>query len=98
MSEYPDNWKELTYQLKEKTNWKCSKCGIQCLKPETKINRKLTKSERAKLTLQVHHSDYDVLNNRLDNLVCLCTACHLSFHNRRRANINSNQLRLDLML
>ncbi len=96
MSEYPDNWKELTYQLKEKTNWKCSKCGIQCLKPGEKIKKELTKSEKAKLTLQVHHSDYDVSNNHHENLICLCTACHLSYHCRRRANINPDQLSLNL--
>lgn len=97
MSKYPDNWKELTYQLKEKTEWKCSKCGLQCIKPGIEIKQKLTKSERAKLTLQVHHSDYNVSNNQSNNLICLCTACHLSYHSRRRGNINSNQLSLNLI-
>ncbi len=98
MSEYPDNWKELTYQLKEKNNWKCSKCGIQCIKPGAQGNKQLTKSERSKLTLQAHHSDYNVSNNRPENLRILCSACHLGYHCGRRTNIHPNQLCLDLKL
>jgi 5-methylcytosine-specific restriction endonuclease McrA len=98
MSEYPNNWKELTYQLKEKNNWKCSKCGRQCIKPGEKVNEQLTRSERAKLTLQAHHSDYDVSNNCPENLRILCSACHLSYHCQRRSNLHPNQLRLNLNL
>jgi hypothetical protein len=95
---YPENWKELTAQLKEQNNWKCSKCGLQCIKPGENLDQKLTRSERAKLTLQAHHSDYNVYNNRPENLRILCSACHLSYHCRRRSNHNPNQLSLNLKL
>jgi hypothetical protein len=49
---------------------------------------------RLALTLTVHHSNFVPEDNRLSNLCALCTACHLSFHNRRRGNVSPGQLSL----
>ena len=96
-SRYPDNWKAIALKIKEKADWKCQKCGIQCLKPSE--NRKgLTKSEKAKLTLTVHHKNYQPECNHEDNLIALCSPCHLSYHAGKKGNVTIGQLSLNLDL
>ena len=57
MSRYPENWNEIAFKVKETAQWKCSKCGLQCLKPSDDVS-KLSKSQRMRKTLTVHHSNY----------------------------------------
>ncbi|MEA5537012.1 HNH endonuclease [Crocosphaera sp. XPORK-15E] len=90
---YPDNWDEIALRVKIKANWTCSKCGLKCLSTDDK---RTDKSQRTKLTLTVHHSDYDPSNNHQSNLIPLCSACHLYMHRGRRQNISPGQLKLDL--
>jgi hypothetical protein len=54
----------------------------------------LTKSERCSLTLTVHHRNRIPEDNRPENLIALCTACHLSYHNRGQSNVSPGQLSL----
>jgi len=89
---YPDNWREIALSVKENAGWRCTKCRQQCLRPGKQSG--LTKSERCALTLTVHHRNRIPEDNRLENLVALCTACHLSYHNRRESNISPGQLSL----
>jgi 5-methylcytosine-specific restriction endonuclease McrA len=89
---YPDNWQSIALLVKESALWCCTKCNQQCLQPGTKSG--LTKSERLKVTLTVHHRNRIPEDNRLENLVALCTACHLSYHNRRQSNVSPGQLSL----
>jgi predicted HNH restriction endonuclease len=96
-SRYPDNWNDIVFKLKEKHQWRCQKCGIQCIKP-TVDTKNLTCSDRAKVTLVVHHRNYQPEDNTEENLVCLCKPCHLSYHTRRRGNISIGQLSLSLIV
>lgn len=89
---YPDNWQEIAFFVKESAGWRCAKCNLQCLQSGNKSG--LTKSERLKLTLTVHHRNRIPEDNRLENLVALCTACHLSYHNRGQSNVSPGQLSL----
>lgn len=89
---YPDNWQEIALSVKENAGWRCAKCHQQCLPSGTKSG--LTKSERFKVTLTVHHRNRIPEDNRLENLVALCTACHLSYHNRGQSNVSPGQLSL----
>jgi hypothetical protein len=89
---YPDNWSEIALSVKENAGWRCAKCHQQCLRPGKQSG--LTKSQRCALTLAVHHRNRIPEDNRLENLVALCTACHLSYHNRRESNISPGQLSL----
>ncbi|MEG4115721.1 MULTISPECIES: HNH endonuclease [unclassified Microcoleus] len=89
---YPNNWREIALSVKENAGWRCAKCHQQCLRPGKQSN--LTKSERLKVTLTVHHRNRIPEDNRLENLVALCTACHLSYHNRGQSNVSPGQLSL----
>lgn len=90
MGNYPKYWKELAKIIKEKANWCCYKCGRTCLRPGEKSN---SLKPRA-YNLQIHHWNRDPSDNRLENLVCLCAGCHLSYHRGRRGNISPGQLSL----
>jgi predicted HNH restriction endonuclease len=92
-SRYPDDWDKIAFEVKEKADWQCAKCRMQCLKPGENIAG-LTKSERTRKTLTVHHANYQPEDNRLENLIPLCTGCHLSLHTDKRGNISVGQLKL----
>jgi hypothetical protein len=89
---YPDNWQEIALSMKENAGWRCTKCHQQCLRPGKQSG--LTKSERCALTLTVHHRNRIPEDNRPENLIALCTACHLSYHNRGQSNVSPGQLSL----
>ena len=89
---YPNNWREIALSVKESALWRCAKCNQQCLRPGKQSG--LTKSERCALTLAVHHRNRIPEDNRPENLIALCNACHLSYHNRRQSNVSPGQLSL----
>jgi len=84
-SRYPDNWKEIALLVKEQAKWQCRRCGQQCLKPSDDTSN-LTLSERHKLTLPE--------DNRLENLIPLCSSCHLHYHYLGQGNVSPGQLSL----
>ncbi|AFZ27231.1 putative restriction endonuclease [Cylindrospermum stagnale PCC 7417] len=94
MSRYPENWKEIAVGIKEASGWCCQRCGKICLRPGEKHD--LSTSERKAYALQVHHWNCDPSDNRRENLVCLCTGCHLSYHRWRRGNVSPGQLSLPI--
>ncbi len=92
-SRYPLNWSDIALEVKQSVSWRCSKCGLQCIRPDDDTSE-LTRSLRTALTLTVHHKNFLPEDNRRENLYALCTACHLSFHTRRRGNVSLGQLSL----
>ncbi len=93
MSRYPKNWKEIATAVKEKAQWRCANCGMQCIRPNDDV-KDLSKSERMRRTLTVHHQNYQPECNDEDNLIALCTGCHLEKHQRGKGNISVGQLSL----
>ncbi len=89
---YTTNWKAISLLKKQSVNWICQKCGRKCL--ESGIKTKLSLSERKRFELSVHHSDYNPENNSPENLIALCSGCHLNKHLRKRGNITPGQLSL----
>jgi len=90
---YSDNWTELAFAIKEQAAWKCSQCGMQCIRPGEETS-KLPKSERFRRTLSVHHANRIPEDNRPENLIPLCSGCHLSYHCRGQSNVSPGQLSL----
>ena len=89
---YPENWKAIAFTKKLSVNWRCEECGLKCIDPAFKSDMSL--SERSRRKLQVHHSDYDPENNSPENLIALCSGCHLSKHSMKRGNVTPGQLSL----
>jgi hypothetical protein len=90
---YTDDWNEIALSIKERAGWRCSKCGMQCLRPGEDVAG-LTKSEKAARTLTVHHWNRDPEDNRPGNLAALCSGCHLSYHHLGHSNVSPGQLSL----
>ena len=44
------------------------------------------------LEMSVHHADYRPENNEPENLMALCSACHLYYHRNGQGNILDGQL------
>jgi hypothetical protein len=91
-SRYPENWHQIATALKEKEQWRCYRCGIQCL--SRRLPHSFRDSKRRIYLLQVHHWDGQPENNDPSNLVCLCTRCHLYVHRRHAVSVTPGQLRL----
>lgn len=60
---YPDNWKQISYEVRRERNNTCEGCG------------QVGSVYRNPLT--VHHIDYNPRNNEHSNLLLLCAKCHL---------------------
>ena len=65
---YPDNWKDISWQIRYEAAFKCEICDA-----ENKQNHPITGS---KVVLTVHHLDYNPGNNDRKNLIALCQRCH----------------------
>jgi hypothetical protein len=90
---YPENWNKIALSIKEQAGWRCRKCKMQCIRPGENTSG-LSKSERMAKTLTVHHANYTPEDNRAENLIALCSACHLGYHTRKKSNITPGQLSL----
>lgn len=86
-SRYPDNWPKISLSIKQREGWHCYRCGVRGLRPGEKL---FSAKDRAFL-IQVHHWDGDPGNNSPDNLVALCTVCHLHMHRQRHGSIAIGQ-------
>lgn len=68
---YPLGWnKTFKEQIRYRDRYKCQFCG----KPETECYRKL----------DVHHIDYDKKNLSIENLISLCSSCHMKTNGNRK--------------
>jgi hypothetical protein len=111
ISGYPENWNQIATAIKQRSGYCCQRCGMQCL-PPGRGYRHLSRRVRSKYTAllgethaeetsarfhpQVHHRDRQPSNNNPDNLVALCTGCHLHYHQGQKGNITPGQLSLTL--
>jgi len=90
---YPSNWLDIARTVKEAASWRCHRCRRQCIRPGEKP-KELNRSEWTKLTLCVHHANFTPEDNNLENLIPLCTPCHIAIHTRRKGNVSPGQLSL----
>ena len=68
MEEYPENWDEISREVKEAAGWMCEHCNHPHDPP-------------AGYTLTTHHLDAIKSNCDRSNLAALCQRCHLRFQN-----------------
>ncbi|QCS48126.1 HNH endonuclease (plasmid) [Picosynechococcus sp. PCC 11901] len=90
---YPENWPDIALKVKQAARWRCQECGLKCIEPGQKT-KGLSRSEIAKHRLAVHHQNYKPEDNRPENLIALCSACHCAKHQGRRGSITIGQLEL----
>jgi len=76
-SRYPENWDEIATEIKEMAGWKCEQCGLQCRLPGEPF-------DTHKRTLTVAHINHVEMDCESENLVALCSKCHLAYDEIRK--------------
>lgn len=71
-SKYPPDWPEIAHGVKDAADWKCEKCGRQCRRPGEPFDTHVR-------TLTVAHINHVESDCRPENLVALCSGCHLRY-------------------
>ncbi len=77
-SKYPHDWDEIACRIKHAADWCCEKCQMQCRRPSETFDTHVR-------TLTVAHINHIELDCRGENLVALCSACHLKYDGYRKA-------------
>ena len=90
---YPDNWNSLALSVKEAAGWRCQCCNRFCYKPGSRP-KGITRSQLSADILQVHHRNHLPEDNRRENLLAVCPACHLAMHRGGHGNASPGQLSL----
>ena len=77
---YTRDWEAISKQYREKQNYTCERCG---LKIDDTYDRQY---------IHVHHINGDKLNNKEENLKCLCLYCHshVDWVHKRRLTYGAN--------
>ena len=80
---YPKEWSKISRTYRKQMNYICEDCGITLKGIESQY-------------LEVHHKSGDKLDNRKNNLKCLCIKCHsqVNSHHRERYNQYTNQIKM----
>ncbi len=74
---YSFNWTFLSRKFRESKNFTCEKCGFS---PDPKVPEE-------KACVHVHHRNGNKLDNRINNLECLCAVCHAEVDANHAAKI-----------
>lgn len=94
-SKYPNNWKQISLDIRTKADNKCQFCGIENhsigyrdkdgsfieLQPSHQVDIDIEENnlKLIKIVLTVAHLDHNPENNQLENLKALCQKCHLNY-------------------
>lgn len=79
---YPPDWREIAARIKAAAGYICQDCGRQCRRPGEPF-------DTHRRTMSVHHigvtkpdgsagDPHDKLDVRAENLIALCSRCHLA--------------------
>lgn len=73
---YVKEWPKISEAKRELENYTCEQCGYQA---NNAFDRRF---------IQVHHIDGNKLNNKKENLKCLCIRCHANVDQRHKQNFS----------
>jgi hypothetical protein len=90
---YPADWEEIALKVKQAAKWQCEMCGLGCI-PSGVTVADIGKSARAIYRLEAHHINCKPEDNRKENLIALCSSCHLRQHRRGHGSVPVGQLSL----
>lgn len=76
-TKYPPNWDQIAAGVKSAVNWRCQDCQIACREPGEPF-------QTHRLTLTVAHINHVESDCREENLIALCSVCHLRYDRERR--------------
>ena len=82
---YHPEWETVSRYVRELFDFYCARCGKDC-----------RNSKNAESVLQVHHIDENPGNNDLENLIPLCSVCHLKIEKEARLHAPYNETQLEL--
>lgn len=69
---YPENWSSLRLKVLSRDGYRCTRC-----KRDKKALEEMSKIKGYKVFLHVHHKvSVRLGNNKLSNLITLCSLCH----------------------
>jgi len=71
-AEYPADWDDIANDLKTDSDWCCEGCGKQCYRPGER-------HEDTRKTLTTAHINHTPADCRRENLIALCSVCHLAY-------------------
>lgn len=69
---FPDNWDQISAQVKWAAGWKCEVCGKRCRKPGEPFDT----HERTLTCVHKNHKQWDC---RRENVAALCAPCQLDY-------------------
>lgn len=64
-AEYPEDWDAIATRIKERAGWRCEACD---------------RPGEGRISLGVDHLDWNPGNNADENLLALCSRCHMRRH------------------
>ena len=82
---YHPEWDTVSRYVRELFDFFCARCDKDC-----------RNSKNADSVLQVHHIDENPGNNELENLIPLCSSCHLKIEKEARLHAPYNAIQLEL--
>ena len=82
---YHPEWETVSRYVRELFDFYCARCDKDC-----------RNSKNADSVLQVHHIDENPGNNELENLIPLCSSCHLKIEKEARLHAPYNAIQLEL--
>lgn len=81
---YTKDWQQISRKFRIENEFTCDNCKI---KIENKFDQRF---------IQVHHRNGNKLNNKRENLQCLCTLCHANIDNHHKANFSKKRSKSEI--
>lgn len=82
---YTKDWQQVSYARRAQEDFNCQNCSVHL-------------ADNDAYFLEVHHKDYNRLNNRKENLEVLCVRCHANVDERHLQNYSygENSVKLNI--